>query len=135
MHVPAHQSAHVPGRARPGARTRPHLSVVRAMPVLLGMVFGAYAVFLDRSGSTSRAVTLGLVSAAAAALLCYLVARLQPAMIAEVRAASYATLLGGGIGFLDSLTGVSVLRASSMGLVFAGAMFIASYYVFHSRSD
>ncbi|MFF4158350.1 hypothetical protein [Streptomyces sp. NPDC001678] len=104
-----------------------------AVPVFGGFVLGLYAVFLSHENGFGelQGWMLGLVAAVVSAGLGYLVIRNRNKMITEVRAASFGALFGVSMGFLRSLTRVSVLEASWIGLVFGACMALASYYLFY----
>ncbi|MFI1255748.1 hypothetical protein ACH4U6_18490 [Streptomyces netropsis] len=104
-----------------------------AVPVTGGVVLGLYTVFLadDNGASTLSAWMTGLVAGLVAMGAGYVLIKERARMIAEVRAAAFGALLGISLGFLYSLTQVSVLRASLFGFFLGGAMAVASYYVFY----
>ncbi|MFJ8311832.1 MULTISPECIES: hypothetical protein [unclassified Streptomyces] len=110
---------------------------VLAIPVVLGVVYGFYAAYIQRGGGaiTGGQIVLGVVSGLLMIILGAGLLSIQSALPRELRAGAYATLFGAGIGFLHSLTGESVVRASGMGLVFAGVMFAASFYWFYTHED
>ena len=105
------------------AARRPHIPAALAVPVLAGMAFGAYAGFLDEDGgaATHSAVILGVVGAAVAAVLCFVIGRVQAYLMEEQVAALYGALSGSAVGYLNSMCGANTwLKASFIGL-FAGA--------------
>ncbi|MET7764876.1 hypothetical protein ABZS71_23725 [Streptomyces sp. NPDC005393] len=116
---------------------RLHPSASWVVPLTLGIFFGGYAIFIDHNqGSTLLAAgLLGLVAAVVVGAVCYGVGRVQSGLMPEVRATLYGTVLGSAIGFLYSLSGASVYRASAMGLGVGLAMTAMSFYVFHMRSN
>ncbi|AYG81867.1 hypothetical protein DWB77_04034 [Streptomyces hundungensis] len=115
-----------------------HLSrAVLAVPVVLGVVYGFYAAAILRGGGavTGGQIVLGVVSGAAVMVLGLCLLRFQSALPRELRATAYATLFGGGMGFLYSLAGHSVLRSSGIGAVLGGGMFLVAFYVFYTHED
>ncbi|MGW3623708.1 hypothetical protein [Streptomyces sp. NPDC000880] len=114
---------------------RHHGSRAWVVPVTLGVVYGFYAGFLRRTGRDVNwgDVLFGVVCGVIVAALAFALGRIQHALPYEVRAAAYATLFGGAMGYLYSQSGESVLKSSGIGLILAGAMFVSAFYVFHSR--
>lgn len=124
-------------RHRPRLPTAPlHASASWVVPVVLGILSGGYAMFIDHNqGSTlPSAALLGLVAAVVVGAACYAAGRIQGRLLPEVRAGLYGTLLGCVIGFLYCLSGAAVGRASGVGLGVALAMAAVSFYVIHARS-
>ncbi|GHF74873.1 hypothetical protein GCM10010218_64870 [Streptomyces mashuensis] len=105
----------------------------RTVPVVGGVVYGLYAVWITQNHGFSSGMSwlTGLVAAVATAALGYAIIHNRARMIPEVRAAAFGTLFGAAMGFLHSLTGSSVLRSAGIGLSFGIAMALTSYYVFH----
>ncbi|MFI0814896.1 hypothetical protein ACH4TX_05775 [Streptomyces sp. NPDC021098] len=125
-------------------RHRPHLPAVPlhasaswAVPVVLGVLSGGYAIFIGRNqGMTLPSATLlGVAAAIVVGAACYLVGRFQGRLLPEVRAGLYGTLLGCVIGFLYCLSGAAVGRATGVGLGVALSTAAVSFYVFHAHSD
>jgi hypothetical protein len=110
---------------------------VLAIPVVLGVAYGFYADYIQRGSGqvTGGQIVLGVVSGLLMIILGAALLSIQSALPREVRAGAYATLFGSGIGFLHSLTGESIVRASGMGLVFGGVMFAVSFYWFYTHED
>ncbi|MGW2326448.1 hypothetical protein ACWC5C_11840 [Streptomyces sp. NPDC001700] len=125
-------------RHRPRLPATPlHASASWVVPVVLGVLSGGYAMFIDHNqGSTlPSAALLGLVAAVVVGVACYVAGRVQGRVLPEVRAGLYGTLLGCVIGFLYCLSGAAVGRASGVGLGVALAMAAVTFYVIHARSD
>ncbi|MEU1805798.1 hypothetical protein [Streptomyces sp. NPDC019937] len=125
-------------------RHRPHLPAVPlhasaswVVPLVLGVLSGGYAMFIDHNqGATVLAAgLLGLVGAVVVGAACYLVGRIQGRLLPEAKAGLYGALLGCVIGFLYCLSGATVARASVIALAVALAMAAASFYVFHAREE
>ncbi|MFE7566687.1 hypothetical protein ACFU76_06940 [Streptomyces sp. NPDC057539] len=98
--------------------------------LLLGVAYGVYASFIARGGgpATFGQLALALISGALAALLVFGLVRVQHRLMREVRAAAWGVLVGGGMGFLYSLTNHSVLLSSGIGLAFGVATVIVVFY-------
>ncbi|THA36453.1 hypothetical protein E6R18_00025 [Streptomyces sp. A1277] len=129
----AHASVQARGRRR--APARHHSALSWAVPVTLGVIFGCYATAIVRSGGvlTGPLLALGLVSGAVLAVLCFGLGRIQDRLPRELRAAAYGVLAGGSIGFLYSLSGASILRASVIGLIIGLGALLAAFYHFYTR--
>lgn len=107
-----------------------------AVPVAAGTAYGAYAWFLARDERfTTEAAVVGLVAGAVVAVICFALARLRKALVREVRAAAYGALLGCGIGYLNSLTGPSVLWSSVLGLGIAAGVTPSAFYFIYMHED
>lgn len=121
--------------AHAAVRVRHYRSRAWALPVTLGVAYGFYAGFLRRTGRDVNwgDVLFGVVCGVIVAALAFGLGRIQQSLSHEVRAAAYATLFGGAMGYLFSQTGASVLKSSVMGLVLGGAMLVSAFYVFHTR--
>ncbi|MBT2392507.1 hypothetical protein J7E87_24535 [Streptomyces sp. ISL-1] len=106
-----------------------------AVPLTLGVAYGFYAGFLRRTGRDVNwgDVLFGVVCGVIVAALAFALGRIQQSLSHELRAAAYATLFGGAMGYLYSQTGESVLKSCGMGLILGGAMFVSAFYVFHTR--
>jgi hypothetical protein len=140
--APAHHRHHPRFHPRfriphPRLQARLHPSASWVVPVVLGVFSGGYAIFIDHNQGTPilQAGLLGLVTAVVVGALCYLVGRVQSALMPELRSAAYGALFGCAFGFLYSVSGHSVFRSSMMGLGGALAMYAASLYLFRTRSD
>ncbi|MDX3226187.1 hypothetical protein [Streptomyces sp. ME19-01-6] len=120
----------------PHLQARPHPSASWVVPVVLGILYGGWAMFIDHNQGTPApwAALLGVVAAVVVGALCYLVGRVQSALMPELRSAAYGALFGCAFGFMYSLSGHAVFRSSMMGLGGALAMYAASLYVFRTRS-
>ncbi|MFC9652799.1 MULTISPECIES: hypothetical protein [unclassified Streptomyces] len=103
--------------------------------LLLGIAYGAYASYIARGGgpATYGQLALALISGALAALLVLGLVRVQPRLMNEVRAAAWGVLVGGGMGFLYSLTNHSVLLSSGIGLAIGAATVIVVFYRLYTR--
>ncbi len=106
-----------------------------AVPVAGAFVLGLYTVFLahDNGWTQGMGWLLGLVAALVTGGLGHVLIRQRHTMITEVRAAAFGALFGISMGFLYSLTDVSVLRASGVGLSLGLAMGVVAYYVFYAH--
>ncbi|MFF3753548.1 hypothetical protein ACFYYH_24260 [Streptomyces sp. NPDC002018] len=111
-----------------------HLSpLILGIPLVVGIVYGAYASYIARSGgpATYGQLALALISGALLALLLFGLLRVQHALMREVRAAAWGVLVGGAMGFLYSLTGHSVLLSAGIGLAIAVGTVIITFYAFY----
>ncbi|MBH1935335.1 hypothetical protein I5Q34_13810 [Streptomyces sp. AV19] len=117
------QAGPVPDRGRPAW----------AVPACVGVVLFLYTVFLahDNGFSQGTGWLLGLVVAAVATGIGYVLVRERNAMITEVRALSYGALAGITTGFLHSLSGGTWLRSLGIGLACGVLVGLLSYNVFH----
>lgn len=108
-----------------------------AVPVLLGIAYGAYASFIARSGGPASygQLALALISGVGMALLVFGLLRVAPALPRELRAAAWGVLVGGSIGFLYSLTDQSVLRSCAVGFFVAAGTIAATFYAFYMREQ
>ncbi|HET6857861.1 MAG TPA: hypothetical protein VFH94_12325 [Streptomyces sp.] len=123
-----------PGRSGPAVRAR-RLPMGLAVPLVLGVLYGIYAAFMARDGSTLTGwnVLLGVVCGLVVTALGVLLVRNQGALPREVRAGAYGALFGVAMGFLHSLGDPSILRSVAMGAALGAAMAAASFYVFYTR--
>ncbi|MFF1416239.1 hypothetical protein [Streptomyces sp. NPDC058280] len=105
------------------------------LAVLLGLIYGAYAAFIARGGgaATYGQLALGLISAAAMAVLIYGLVQMGRMLPRELRAGAWGLLVGGSMGFLYSLTGHSVMLSSGIGLAIGAGAIIVTFYVFYTR--
>ncbi|MGW6237385.1 hypothetical protein [Streptomyces sp. NPDC055094] len=103
--------------------------------LLLGIAYGVYASYIARGGgpATFGQLALALISGALAALLVFGLVRVQSRLMNEVRAAAWGVLVGGGMGFLYSLTNHSVLLSSGIGLAIGAATVIVVFYALYTR--
>lgn len=100
-----------------------------ALPVLLGVCYFLYALFIGRS------VGPALLAGAVLAVLVFALGRVEDALPRELRAASYGTLAGAAIGYLYSLTDASVLTSVGIGLTVGAGTLAAAFYVFYTHED
>ncbi|WP_267241692.1 hypothetical protein [Streptomyces sp. PR69] len=119
--------------AAPTRRQHGHLGW--ALPLVLGISYGAYAAFIARDGgpgSVGQAV-LAVVSGAVLAVLAYLLGRFQASLPRELRALAYGALSAAAIGFLVSLTGSSVLRSAGLGVAVGAGVTVVAFYLFYTH--
>jgi len=132
--------ATMPTRRRTHARTpagREPTVLAWAVPVVLGVIVGFWAFFINRDGGTTTAgqIWLGVVSGVVFAVLCYALMRVRWSLPRELRAAGYGVLAGGTVGFLSSLNGNSVLTSTVIGLVVAAGTFCTMFYSYYTREN
>ncbi|MDT9691021.1 hypothetical protein Q5762_22260 [Streptomyces sp. P9(2023)] len=116
--------------------TRRHLSTHGwGLPVTLGLAYGIYAAAIQRSGGviTWGQVVLGLVSGIVLAGAVYALRQWGGVLPRELRAAAWAALAGGAVGFLFSLSDASVLSGAILGLVVAAGTFVTAFYLFYTH--
>jgi uncharacterized membrane protein YfcA len=120
---------------RPRHRRRPPSPAAVGIPLLLGIVYGAYTSFLARAGgpATFGQLALALASGVGLAVLLSLLIQVQHRLPPETRAGAWGVLVGCTVGFSYSLTGPSILRSIGMGLGFGLAATVVTYYMFHTR--
>lgn len=123
-------------RARTPVRHR-HTAMAWAVPLLLGVIYGFYAVFIRRDGGpvTGGQVALGFAAGVGFAALCFALARFEYAVPRGVRAMAYGALTASSIGFLVSLTDTSVLRSTILGLAVGVPVALGTFYFFYARED
>ncbi|WP_413102924.1 hypothetical protein [Streptomyces sp. Inha503] len=124
-----HRHPRLPLQLRPSASW--------GVPAVLAVLYGGWVMFVAHNqGSTiPTAAVFGVVSAAVVGALCYALGRMTPGLMPEIRAVLYGTVLGCALGFLHSVSGGSVLRASGIGLGAGLVMLGMSFYVFHVRAE
>ncbi|MFF4245928.1 hypothetical protein ACFYY2_15825 [Streptomyces sp. NPDC001822] len=132
--------ATTPTRRRQHARTpvrEGHTPLAWAVPVSLGVILGFWAFFIKRDGGTTTdgQIVLGVVSGVAYAVLCYAFVMIRRALPRELRAAGYAVLAGGAIGYLFSLNGNSVFSSSGLGLVIGAGTFLTMFYIHYTHEE
>ncbi|WP_262700528.1 MULTISPECIES: hypothetical protein [Streptomyces] len=120
-----HRHPRLPLQLRPSASW--------GVPAVLAVLYGGWVMFVAHNqGSTiPTAAVFGVVSAAVVGALCYALGRMTPGLMPEIRAVLYGTVLGCALGFLHSVSGGSVYRASGIGLGAGLVMLGMSFYVFH----
>ncbi|GAA1909826.1 hypothetical protein [Streptantibioticus ferralitis] len=131
-------TTHTAGPVRHG---RPHHRTAQAhrsswvVPTVLGVIFGAYALFLEQANGVSAgtAALRGLVAAVVMAAVCFLIGRRQRWMQAESQAIAYGVVFGMAMGYLINLSGATLLKSSLLGLAFGGGMVVATFYLSYAR--
>ncbi|BBC34835.1 hypothetical protein SGFS_061290 [Streptomyces graminofaciens] len=119
-----------------GART--HLVAHRAVPVVLGLVYGYWAAAMNRSAGpiTGWNILFGFVTAFVFAALYVGVRALAPRLPRELHATLWASFAGCAFGFLYSQdSSHSVLRSVFMSLVIAASVFAVAFYRYYTRED
>ncbi|MBV2356015.1 hypothetical protein KUM39_16810 [Streptomyces sp. J2-1] len=135
-----------PGAARPALPRGPlptvlddrtHALARIAVPVVLGVIYGYWAAANRRYGGpiTGWNVFFGIVTGVVFAFVLIAVMRIGPRLRREQHAALWAAFVGMSMGFLYAQSGVSVLRCSGLGLVFAAGTFIVFFYRFYTHED
>ncbi|MCF6525655.1 hypothetical protein [Streptomyces sp. JJ36] len=113
-------------------RYRPLTRASLAVPLTLGVAFGAYVWWLARgTGYTVGATVAGLVGGAVMVLLCFAIGRVQHALARGPRASAYGLVFGCAMGWLFALSGRDVLASSFFGAAMGAAMFgVVFYYLY-----
>ncbi|MFJ7258701.1 hypothetical protein ACIQV2_00800 [Streptomyces globosus] len=115
-----------------------HLSPgMLAGPLLLGLVYGIYAAFMNRQTGpvTVANVFYGILCGALFAAIMFTLARVGPRMAKEARAAAYAAFGGIAVGYLYSMTGDSFLRSAWVGLATGIGVGVVAYYRYYQRES
>ncbi|MDV5146848.1 hypothetical protein R1T08_22310 [Streptomyces sp. SBC-4] len=108
-----------------------------AFPATLGVIYGFYAAFIQKSGApvTWGLFWLGLVSAVVLAAAVYGIRRVGRTLPRELHAAAWGGLAGIAVGFLYSLSDVSILSATVLGLIVAGGVTAGAFYLYYTHED
>lgn len=116
---------------------RTHAVARYAIPVVLGLVYGYWAAANRRQGGpiTGWNLLFGFVTALAFIVLCLAVATLAPRLKRELHSLTKSAFAGAAVGFLYNQSGVSVLRAATLGLVVTGAVFMVFFYRYYTHED
>ncbi|WP_030302316.1 hypothetical protein [Streptomyces katrae] len=103
--------------------------------LLLGLVYGVWAAFMQRQTGPVDAgnVFYGILCGALFAGIMFALARVGPRLKREVHAAAYGVFAGIAVGYLNSLTEHSVLRASWIGLITGAGVGLVAFYRFYQR--
>ena len=106
-----------------------------AVPLFVGVAYGAYVSFIARGGGGASfgQLALALISGVVMAALVFGLVRVQNSLPRELRAGAWGVLVGGSLGFLYSLTGHSVLLSAGIGLAIGAGTVIATFYVYYTR--
>ncbi|MEU2108054.1 hypothetical protein [Streptomyces sp. NPDC019507] len=108
-----------------------------ALPAVIGVIYGLYTSFIARmSGESAGAqFAIGLISCLVIAGLCYALGRYQHSLPRELRAVAYAVLVGCSVGYLNSLSGDSILTSVVLSVIIAAATFCVMFYTFYVHED
>jgi len=114
---------------------RAHAAGRIAVPVELGLVYGYWAAATRRHGGplTGWNIGFGFLTALVFAALCIGLFFVAPRLRREQHAALWAAFVGSAVGFLYSQSGHSVLSAGGLGLVFAAAVFLFTFYRYYTH--
>ncbi|MCX5377338.1 hypothetical protein [Streptomyces sp. NBC_00091] len=108
-----------------------------ARPLLLGLVYGVWAAFINRqmgpvdAGNVFYGILCGLLFAGCM----FALARVGPKLKRELHATAYGVFGGVAVGYLHSLTNVSVLRSTTVGLFVALGVGLTAFYRYYTRED
>ncbi|MFE1907510.1 hypothetical protein ACFW96_28120 [Streptomyces gardneri] len=127
--------AAIPARRRASSASRG--MPVWAMPVALGVIYGFYAAFIQKSGApvTWGLFWLGLVSAIVFGGAVYAIHRYGRTLPRELHAAAWGGLAGIAVGFLYSLSDVSILSATVLGLIVGAGVTAGAFYLYYTHED
>ncbi|NEC84670.1 hypothetical protein [Streptomyces sp. SID12501] len=138
----AQATSGIPGKAGRTALpdvfgARSHLAANRALPVVLGLVYGFWAAANRRDGGpiTGWNVLFGFVSALAFMAVLVGVRAMAPRLAREPHAVAWGAFAGVAFGFLYSQTGASVLRSCGNSLVVAASVSAVLFYRYYTRED
>ncbi|WP_406147629.1 hypothetical protein [Streptomyces sp. NBC_01012] len=133
--MPTHRRTPARTPARRGRQG--HSALSWAVPLVLGVILGFWAFFINRDGgrTTNGQIWLGVISGVGFAVLCYAFVRIRKALPRELRAATIGALTGGAVGYLSSLNGKSVLMSGFIGLVVGAGMLCTMFYMYYTREE
>ncbi|MEW1719582.1 hypothetical protein [Streptomyces sp. NPDC093109] len=117
-------------------RRRHRLSpLALGIPLVLGIIYGAYAAAIARDGgqATNGQLALALVSGVVLFALLVGLLLVQHSLPREPRAAAWGAVTGAAVGFLVCLSGHSVFSSSGLGLLIAACVTAAVFYVLYTR--
>ncbi|MET9963098.1 hypothetical protein ABZ128_29205 [Streptomyces sp. NPDC006326] len=103
--------------------------------LLLGLVYGVYAAFMNRNMGPVDAgnVFYGILCGALFAAVMFGLARVGPRLKREVHAAGYGAFGGIAVGYLYSMADHSILRSCWVGLITGVGVGLVAYYRYHTR--
>lgn len=135
----AHAAPTAPRRPQrmTGADTRHVSRSALVLPLLLGLVYGVWAAFIQRqmgpvdAGNVFYGILCGVVFAGCV----FALARFGPRLAREAHAAAWGAFAGIAIGYLFSLTNESVLRSVAIGLAVAVATGLTAFYRYYTHED
>lgn len=106
-------------------------------PLLLGLVFGVWAAFLQRQMGPVDAgnVFYGILCGVLFAAIMFGLARIGPRLKREAHATVYGVFAGIAAGYLHSLTNSSVLRATVIGLFVGLGVGAVAFYRYYTHED
>ncbi|WP_329066489.1 hypothetical protein [Streptomyces sp. NBC_01429] len=116
--------------------TRHRLSpLALGVPLVLGIIYGAYAAAIARDGGPATYGQLALALVSGAALLALLVGLLlvQRSLPREIRAVAWGAVVAAPIGFLMCLSGHSVFSSSGLALFVAACTAAAVFYRLYTK--
>ncbi|MFI5829605.1 hypothetical protein ACIA6C_20570 [Streptomyces sp. NPDC051578] len=107
------------------------------VPLLMGLVYGVWAAFINRqmgpvdAGNVFYGILCGVVFAGCV----FALARYGSRLVRELHAAAWGAFAGIALGYLYSQTNESVLRSAGIGLAVGVATTLAAFYHYHSIED
>ena len=129
------QSVSTAPHGRPRQRVTHHHRSAWAVPLVIGLVFGGWSLFVEQDNGvdTGVAALRGLVAWVVMAVVCYLIGRRQRWMQPETQAIAYGVVFGIAMGYLINLGGHWWLRSTLMGLAFGLGMGVTTFYYSYAR--
>lgn len=105
--------------------------------LLMGLVYGVWAAFIQRQMGPVDAgnVFYGILCGALFAAVMFGLNRVGPRLKREVHATAYGVFAGVAVGYLHSLTGGSVLKATVIGLFAGLGVGGVAFYRYYTRED
>ncbi|MEU3480397.1 hypothetical protein ACI2LO_07250 [Streptomyces sp. NPDC033754] len=129
--------AAVPARRRASGTSSTSRIHGWVLPAILGVFYGWYAAFIAKSGSPVSwgQFWLGLISAVVLATAVYGLHRVGHRLPRELHAAAWGSLAGIAVGFLYSLSDVSILSATVLGLIIGAGVTAGAFYLYYTHED
>jgi fermentation-respiration switch protein FrsA (DUF1100 family) len=119
--------------------TRPELQVSStwAVPLVLGIVYGGYAAFIasNNGASTTRTALIAIIGFVVLTAAGEALQATRTSLAREPRSAAHGLVFGCAMGYLLSLSGYSVLKASLVGATLGLAMTAVTYYWIYQHED
>ncbi|MFD7263063.1 hypothetical protein [Streptomyces sp. NPDC059874] len=134
----AHAAPTAHGRQHRQMADMTHLSKsAYTRPLLLGLVYGVWAAFIQRQMGPVDAgnVFYGILCGVLFAAIMFGLARIGPRLKREVHAAAYGVFAGIAVGYLHSLTNQSILKAVVVGFFVGVGVGGAAFYRYYTRED
>ena len=130
-------AAHAAIPARRRATSTQSRTLGWALPATLGVIYGWSTAFVEKSGApvTWGLFWLGLISAVVLAGAVYGIHRIGHSLPRELHAAAWGGLAGIAVGFVYSLSDVSILSATVLGLIIGAGVTAGAFYLYYTHED